>query len=99
MCEVPASISVVALPSSPTAAVRRFLSMAAMVLPAFALAQSRYKTGLSTQIEVLTAEATLLSARQQMAALIAQSATQRITLLLCVGGGFEPPREVANASE
>ena len=40
MCEVPASISVAALPSSPTAAVRRFLSMAAMVLPAFALAQS-----------------------------------------------------------
>jgi NodT family efflux transporter outer membrane factor (OMF) lipoprotein len=58
---------------------------------AFALAQSRYKNGLSTQIAVLTAESTLLTARQRMAALIAQSAIQRVTLLLCVGGGFEPP--------
>ena len=38
----------------------------------------------------VTAEATLLSARQQMAALVAQSAVQRVTLLLSVGGGFEP---------
>ena len=67
---------------------------------AFALAQSRYKTGLSGQIEVLTAESTLLSARERMAALIAQSAIQRVTLLLCVGGGFESPiRSVAKNSE
>jgi len=56
---------------------------------AFALAQSRYKNGLSGQLPVLTAESTLLSAREAMAALIAQSAVQRVTLLLCVGGGFE----------
>ncbi len=35
--------------------------------------------GLSDQIPMLTAEATLLTARQQMAALAAQSASQRIT--------------------
>ena len=57
---------------------------------AFDLAKERYRLGLSGQIPMLTAEATLLSARQQMAALVAQAALQRITLLLAVGGGFEP---------
>ncbi|HEY2011517.1 MAG TPA: efflux transporter outer membrane subunit [Rhizomicrobium sp.] len=57
---------------------------------AFDLAKERYRLGLSGQIPMLTAEATLLSARQQMAALVAQAAVQRITLLLAVGGDFEP---------
>jgi NodT family efflux transporter outer membrane factor (OMF) lipoprotein len=57
---------------------------------AFDLAKERYRLGLSGQIPMLTAEATLLSARQQMAALVAQAAVQRVTLLLSVGGGFEP---------
>jgi NodT family efflux transporter outer membrane factor (OMF) lipoprotein len=68
----------------------------------FSLAQSRYKTGLSGQIEVLTAEATLLAARERMAALIAQSAIQRVTLLLCVGGGFEiaeQPKSLVRVSD
>jgi NodT family efflux transporter outer membrane factor (OMF) lipoprotein len=60
---------------------------------AFALAEERYKDGLSDQIPVLTAEATLLSARQQLAALIAQTAAQRVTLLLSVGGGFNPDQQ------
>jgi outer membrane protein TolC len=46
---------------------------------------------LSDQIPMLTAEATLLSARQQMAALVAGTAVERVTLLLSVGGGFTPP--------
>jgi outer membrane protein TolC len=37
---------------------------------------------------MLTAEATLLEARRQLAALVAQAASQRVTLLLSVGGGF-----------
>ncbi|HEX4027408.1 MAG TPA: efflux transporter outer membrane subunit [Rhizomicrobium sp.] len=57
---------------------------------AFDLAKERYRLGLSGQIPMLTAEATLLSARQQMAALVAQATVQRVTLLLSVGGGFEP---------
>ena len=57
---------------------------------AFKLAEERYRLGLSGQIQMLTAEATLLTAREQMATLTAQSATQRITLLLSVGGGFNP---------
>ena len=56
---------------------------------AFRLAEERYKDGLSGQIPMLTAEATLLTARQQMAGLVAQAATQRVTLLLSVGGGFD----------
>jgi NodT family efflux transporter outer membrane factor (OMF) lipoprotein len=57
---------------------------------AFALAEQRYSTGLSDQIPMLTTEATLLSARQQMAALVAETAEQRVTLLLSVGGDFDP---------
>jgi outer membrane protein TolC len=40
---------------------------------------------------MLTAEATLLQARQELAGVVAEGAKQRITLLLTVGGGFEPP--------
>jgi NodT family efflux transporter outer membrane factor (OMF) lipoprotein len=57
---------------------------------AFHLAEERYRDGLSDQIPMLTAEATLLDARQQMAALLANAATERVTLLLSVGGGFNP---------
>ena len=57
---------------------------------AFDLARERYRLGLSGQIPILTAEATLLSARQQMAALVARAAIERVTLLLAVGGGLEP---------
>lgn len=58
---------------------------------ALALAETRYKSGLSDQIPMLNAESTLLTSRQQMAALIANSTIQRVTLLLSVGGGFNPP--------
>jgi len=56
---------------------------------AFDLARERYRLGLSGQIPMLTAESTLLSARQQMAALVAQAAIERVTLLLSMGGGLE----------
>jgi NodT family efflux transporter outer membrane factor (OMF) lipoprotein len=60
---------------------------------AFKLAEERYTSGLSDQIPMLTAESTLLTAREQMAGLVAQNAIQRITLLLSVGGGFNPPQQ------
>jgi len=60
---------------------------------AFALAQTRYRTGLSDQILMLNAESTLLTARQQMTTLVANSTVQRVTLLLSVGGGFTPPED------
>ena len=56
----------------------------------FTLAETRYKSGLSDQIFLLNAENTLLTAREQMATLVASSTIQRVTLLLSVGGGFNP---------
>lgn len=60
---------------------------------ALALAEERYRLGLSGQIPMLTAEATLLTARQQMAALAARDAGQRVTLLLASGGSFLPGKD------
>ncbi len=55
------------------------------------LAEERYRLGLSGQIPMLTAEATLLDARRQMSALIARTAIGRVTLLLSVGGDMRSP--------
>ena len=66
---------------------------------AFKLAEERYTNGLSDQIPMLTAESTLLTAREQMAGLVAQNAIQRITLLLSVGGGFNPPAATTIAKQ
>jgi NodT family efflux transporter outer membrane factor (OMF) lipoprotein len=57
---------------------------------AFRIAEDRYRSGLATQLPMLTAESTLLEARQALAGVVAQGAQQRITLMLTVGGGFEP---------
>jgi NodT family efflux transporter outer membrane factor (OMF) lipoprotein len=57
---------------------------------AFELAKERYRLGLSGQIPMLTAEATLLEARRQMAALVAEATNQRVALLLAAGGGYTP---------
>ena len=59
---------------------------------AFDLAKERYRLGLSGQIPMLTAEATLLEARRQMAGLVAEAANQRVALLLAAGGGYNPGR-------
>jgi NodT family efflux transporter outer membrane factor (OMF) lipoprotein len=66
---------------------------------AFNLARERYLLGLSGQIPMLTAEATLLEARRQMAVLVSQAANQRVTLLLSAGGGFAPPTPEFNAKQ
>jgi outer membrane protein TolC len=66
---------------------------------AFRIAEDRYRSGLDTQIPMLTAESTLLQARSALAAVTAAAAQQRITLLLTLGGGFEyePPAALAAA--
>ena len=55
---------------------------------AFSIAQDRYRMGLANQLPMLTAEASVLQARQQIAALVADTTVQRVTLLLSVGGAF-----------
>jgi NodT family efflux transporter outer membrane factor (OMF) lipoprotein len=57
---------------------------------AFRIAEDRYRSGLATQLPMLTAEATLLQARQALVGVVAAGAQQRITLMLTVGGSFEP---------
>ena len=64
---------------------------------AYEIARERYRSGLDTQLPMLTAESTLLQARQQLAGVVADGLQQRITLLLTVGGGFNP--EVAPGSD
>ena len=64
---------------------------------AFDLAKERYRLGLSGQIPMLTAEATLLEGRRQMAALVAEAANQRVTLLLAAGGGYNPSQADSNS--
>ena len=56
---------------------------------AFTLAQERYRLGLANQLPMLTAEASVLAAREQMAGLVANTTVQRVTLLLAAGGTFQ----------
>jgi len=58
---------------------------------AYRLAERRYAAGLSTYLSVLSAETLLLDARQQQANIAAAQATNRVQLLLAVGGDFTPP--------
>src|SRR5262249_50520502 len=66
---------------------------------AFDLAKERYRLGLSGQIPMLTAEATLLEARRQMAALVAEATNQRVTLLLAAGGGYTADKSDSNPKQ
>jgi len=57
---------------------------------AFKINEDRYRSGLATQLPMLTAESTLLQARQALAGVTGAAAQQRITLMLTVGGTYEP---------
>lgn len=58
---------------------------------AYDLAKSRYKSGLSSQLTVLNAETQLLGLRANMISINANLVISRVTLLLTLGGSFEPP--------
>ncbi len=66
---------------------------------AFKIAQDRYRSGLDTQLPMLTAESTLLQARQALAGVIAASGQQRITLLLTVGGSYDAATSYAHIAQ
>ncbi len=64
---------------------------------AFDLAARRYRSGLSPQLNVLDAEDLLIRSRRQSAALVADTASARVTLLMAVGGGYVPESHTADA--
>jgi outer membrane protein TolC len=57
---------------------------------AYHLAEERYTAGLASYLTVLNAETQVLSARQNMVDILTAQANTRITLLLAVGGSFDP---------
>ncbi len=57
---------------------------------AYKLAEERYQAGLASYLSVLNAETQVLAARQTMIDILANQAVARVTLLLAVGGSFDP---------
>jgi NodT family efflux transporter outer membrane factor (OMF) lipoprotein len=57
---------------------------------AYALAEERYKAGLASYLTVLNAETQVLTARQTTVDILANQAVARVTLLLAIGGSFDP---------
>lgn len=57
---------------------------------AYKLAEERYRAGLASYLSVLNAETQVLAARQAMVDIDAAQATARVTLLLALGGSFDP---------
>ncbi len=57
---------------------------------AYKLAEERYRAGLASYLAVLNAETQVLTARQSMVDIRANQAVARVTLLLAVGGSFDP---------
>jgi NodT family efflux transporter outer membrane factor (OMF) lipoprotein len=59
---------------------------------AYKLAEERYRAGLASYLTVLNAETQVLTARQAMVDIQTGQAVARVTLLLAVGGSFDPRR-------
>ncbi len=57
---------------------------------AYKLAEERYRAGLASYLSVLNAETQVLTARQSMVDIQTSQAVSRVTLLLAVGGSFDP---------
>ncbi|MDR3418658.1 MAG: efflux transporter outer membrane subunit [Nevskia sp.] len=68
---------------------------------AYKLAGERYQAGLSGYLSVLTAETQVLDARRQRVQLVSAQAIARVSLLLALGGSFDPqaPLPVQLAAE
>jgi NodT family efflux transporter outer membrane factor (OMF) lipoprotein len=64
----------------------------------YRLARTRYSTGLKDQLTLLDAENVVFDARQGQVSLAADSAIQRVTLVIALGGSFEQKTVVAAAS-
>jgi len=62
---------------------------------AYSLAEERYRAGLASYLSVLNAETQVLLARQTMVDIVAAQINSRVTLLLAVGGSFDPHGDVS----
>jgi NodT family efflux transporter outer membrane factor (OMF) lipoprotein len=65
---------------------------------AYKLAEERYTAGLASYLSVLNAETQVLAARQSMVDIRTSQAAARVTLLLSVGGSFDPAASVTLAN-
>ncbi|HKV15127.1 MAG TPA: TolC family protein, partial [Reyranella sp.] len=61
----------------------------------FDLARTRYQSGLTPQLNVLSAEDLLIRAQRQSATLDADLLSARVTLIMALGGGFTPQKQAA----
>jgi NodT family efflux transporter outer membrane factor (OMF) lipoprotein len=57
---------------------------------AYKLAEERYSAGLASYLSVLNAETQVLAARQSMVDIVTSQAQARVSMLLAVGGSFDP---------
>jgi NodT family efflux transporter outer membrane factor (OMF) lipoprotein len=57
---------------------------------AYNLAEERYRAGLSSYLTVLNTESAVLSARREHVEFVSGGAIARVSLLLAVGGSFDP---------
>jgi NodT family efflux transporter outer membrane factor (OMF) lipoprotein len=57
---------------------------------AYKLAEERYRAGLASYLSVLNAETQVLIARQAVVDILASQVVARVTLLLALGGSFDP---------
>lgn len=64
---------------------------------AYDLAKKRYAAGLTTQLVVLDAESRVLDAQRSLIAVNANRVASRVTLLLLLGGSFDPAAPAAGA--
>lgn len=62
---------------------------------AYEIAVQRYRAGLGTYLNVLTAESTVLAQRRQAVDLAARALETQVGLARALGGGWQPPSTVA----
>ncbi|HWY26096.1 MAG TPA: TolC family protein, partial [Nevskia sp.] len=65
---------------------------------AYRLAEERYDAGLSDYLIVLNAETQVLSARRQRVDLVSAQVIARVSLLLALGGSFDPKAPAAQTA-
>ena len=61
-----------------------------LTLDAYRLGEERYRAGLASYLSVLNAETEVLAARRRQLDILTDQAIARVTLLIAVGGSFDP---------